>query len=198
MRRALLLLVLLGGCLVALLLFAAAPARAADERVDWSLRRTDGKPAAMRDLPQRWLLIYFGYTRCADVCPTALADLAEVMDQLGPLASRVQPIFVTLDPARDTPELLDRYVSLFRAQILPLTGSEASVAAAARSFHVHFTRYQDPKLGDYSIDHSSSFFLVRPDRHLVIDFATPDLSPDEIAPTLRALLNRHPVKGEKP
>jgi protein SCO1/2 len=175
---------------VILCLLLAVPAFAADKHVDWSLQRTDGKPAAMRDLPRRWLLVYFGYTRCADVCPTALADLAEVMDRLGPIAARVQPIFVTLDPARDTPPSLDSYVSLFRADILPLTGSEASVAAAARRFNVHFTRYQDPKLGDYSIDHSSSFFLVSPSRHLVADFATPDLSPDEIAPSIRDLLGK--------
>jgi protein SCO1/2 len=172
---------------VILCLLLAMPAFAAD-RVDWSLQRTDGKPAAMRDLPRHWLLVYFGYTRCADVCPTALADLADLMDRLGPLRARVQPIFVTLDPARDTPAALDSYVSLFRAGILPLTGSEASVMQAARRFNVHATRYQDPKLADYSIDHSSSFFLVSPDRHLVADFATPDLSPDEIAPTIRTYL----------
>ncbi|GIL40893.1 SCO family protein [Roseiterribacter gracilis] len=174
---------------LALCLFFVVPAHAA-EQVDWSLRRTDGRPAAMRNLPARWLLIYFGYTRCADICPTALADLAEVMDRLGSLAPRVQPVFVTLDPSRDTPAALDSYVTLFRAGILPLTGSEASVSDAARRFHVHVTRYQDPKLGDYSIDHSSSFFLVAPNRQLLADFATPDLSPDEIAPSIRALLTK--------
>jgi protein SCO1 len=172
-----------------LLLLGTVPAFAG-QPVDWSLQRTDGKPAAMRDLPARWLLVYFGYTSCADICPTALADLADIVDRLGPAASRVQPVFVTLDPARDLPAALDSYVTLFRAGILPLTGSEQAVADAARRFHVHFTRYQDPKLGGYSIDHSSSFFLISPERHLVADFATPDLSPDEIAPSIRDLVTK--------
>lgn len=175
-----------------LVLFLATTTAQAADRVDWSLQRTDGKPASMRDLPQRWLLVYFGYTSCADICPTALAQLAEVMERLGRDAGRVQPVFVTLDPARDKPATLESYVALFRNDILPLTGSEAAIAAAARRFHVHYTRYQDPKLSDYSIDHSSSFFLVSPQRNLVADFATPDMPPDEIAASILDLLRKDP------
>jgi protein SCO1/2 len=177
--------------LVAGALLAAWPggeARAANPPIAWSLRGLDGARVTMAELPPTWLLIYFGYSYCPDICPTALADLATVLHDLEGLAARVQPVFVTIDPARDTPAVLAHYVAAFDARILPLTGSEAEIAAAARQFDVHYVRYQDGRVADYSLDHSSALFLVDPQRILVDDFATPDESPAEIVAALRAHL----------
>jgi protein SCO1/2 len=185
-----------GGGLVGLVLgavlFALAPARAEPPRVDWSLRGLDGHRVTMADLPPTWLLVYFGYTYCPDICPTALADLAAVLDGLGPLAAQLQPVFVTIDPARDTPAVLGPYVAAFDPRIIALTGDAAAIAAAARQFAVHYVRYQDARVAGYSLDHSSAFFLVSPERRLVEDFATPDRPPDEIVAALRARLGRSP------
>jgi protein SCO1/2 len=168
---------------------AVAGAAAAPPTVDLTLRGLDGRRVQASDLPGKWLIVYFGYTYCPDVCPTALADLVAVLHELGGLADRVQPVFVTIDPERDTPETLALYLSNFDAPILALTGTAEEIAAAAQQFHVHYVRYQDPSLGDYSLDHSSSLFLVDPERRLVADFATPELAVDEIVAGLRERLD---------
>jgi protein SCO1/2 len=168
----------------------ASRGAAREAPVTWSLEGVDGRPVTVRDMPPKWLLVYFGYTYCPDICPTALYDLAAVLRDLGPLADRVQPVFITIDPERDTPALLARYVTNFEAPIIPLTGTSDQIRVAARQFAFHYVRYQDPSLGDYTFDHSSSFFLVDPERRLVGDFATPELTPEEIAAGLREYLGR--------
>jgi protein SCO1/2 len=170
---------------------AATPIRAADEggsHVSFSLEALDGHLVTAASLPPEWLLVYFGYTYCPDICPASLLDLGSVLDLLGPLAARVQPIFITIDPERDTPDILGPYVANIDPRLLALTGSDAEIRTAARQFHFSYVRYQNPKLASYSIDHSSYFFLVDPDRQLAADFATPDIGPEEIAARLRSLL----------
>jgi protein SCO1/2 len=156
--------------------------------VSFSLKTVDGRAVGVADLPHRWLILYFGYTFCPDICPSSMLDLGRVLDRLGPLAARIQPVFITIDPERDTPELLAQYISTIDPHILALTGSEQEIRAAAQQFHFYYVRYQDPKLGSYSIDHSSYFYIVDPQRRLVADFATPDRDPKEIAAALRLLL----------
>jgi protein SCO1/2 len=176
---------------VAIAVLAASSVGAADDggsQVTFSLRALDGRAVTATSLPPQWLLVYFGYTYCPDICPASLLDMGRVLDLLGPLAARVQPIFITIDPERDTPDVLGPYVASIDPRLLALTGSEAEIRMAARQFHFSYVRYQDPKLASYSIDHSSFFFLVDPDRHLAADFATPDLGPEEIAARLRPLL----------
>jgi protein SCO1/2 len=169
---------------MAALLSASAIAPAAGPRLHWTLERVDGTPVAIDALPGEWLLVYFGYTYCPDLCPTALQDMAAILGALGPLAKRVQPVFVTIDPERDTPDLLAQYVRNFAAPILPLTGTPEQIAAAARAVEFHYVPYRDPGVGGDSFDHSSSFFLVDPARRLAADFAT-ELDPAEIAAALR-------------
>jgi protein SCO1/2 len=159
-------------------------------RVAFSLKTVAGRAVGVGDLPQRWLIVYFGYTFCPDICPGSMLDLQRVMDRLGPLADRIQPVFITIDPEHDTPELLSQYLAAIDPRILALTGSEPEIRAAAQQFHFYYVRYQDPSLGSYSIDHSSYFYVVDPQRRLVADFATPDRDSREIADALRLLLAR--------
>jgi protein SCO1/2 len=158
--------------------------RAADPPVTWTLQAVDHRVVTVTDLPATWLLVYFGYTYCPDLCPTALLEIGDVLRDLGGMAGRVQPVFVTIDPERDTPELLARYVANFAAPIIPLTGTPEQIGGAARQLGYHYVRYRDPGLGGYSFDHTSSFFLVDPGRHLVADFAT-ELTATEIAAGIR-------------
>jgi protein SCO1 len=166
---------------------SAAGALAASSPIAWTLRGVDGRPVGIGDLPAKWLLVYFGYTYCPDLCPTALLDMTVILRDLNRLADRVQPVFISIDPERDTAETLARYVANFAAPIIPLTGTGEEIQAAARQFHFHYVRYRDPTVADYSFDHSSSFFLVDPGHHLVADFAT-ELPPEEIAASLRERL----------
>src|SRR5689334_16965459 len=169
------------------LVVAGSVAQAATQ-IDWSLRTVDGSSVTMRDLPPKWLLVYFGYTYCPDICPTALSEMTDVLQQLGTLADRIAPVFITIDPDRDTPEMLTQYVASFDARIMPLTGSAEQIAAAARQIDFHYVSYQDAGLAQYSFDHSSAFFLIDPERRLVADFAAPDLTAEEIAQSLRERL----------
>ncbi len=162
-----------------------------------SLQDLDGRAVTANDLRREWLLVYFGYTFCPDICPTALIDLRRVLELLGPLAAQLQPIFITIDPERDTPEVLRSYTAAIDPRLIALTGSEAQIRAAAEQFHFAYVRYQDPSLGSYSIDHSSYFFLVDPARRLAADFATPDLGPEEIAQGLRGLIEGRKLSSQR-
>jgi protein SCO1/2 len=99
---------------------------------------TGGNRVRAADLRGRWLLIFFGYTYCPDLCPTALSEIAGALAKLGPLAAQVQVIFVSIDPQRDTPKALSEYVQHFDARILPLTGNAEQLARAAGSFGIVF------------------------------------------------------------
>jgi len=103
----------------------------------------------------KWLAVYFGYTSCPDVCPTTLLDIAQALDALGPRAGAVQPLFITVDPKRDTPAVLTEYVKSFHPRLIALTGTPAQLAATARSFHVFHERHDNDD-GGYSIDTAPS------------------------------------------
>lgn len=120
-----------------------------------------GKPAALADFRDKVVLLFFGYTACPDVCPGTLARFAEVMKALGPEASRVQVLFVTLDPERDTPEKLAVYVPWFHPSFVGLSGEAAAIAAAAREFKVFFARSKQASgaMG-YLVDHSTGAYAL--------------------------------------
>lgn len=106
------------------------------------------------------LLVYFGYTFCPDVCPTDLLTMAKAIDALGDLGARVQPIFITIDPERDTVTHLAGYVPNFHPRLIGLTGSPADVRAAADGYRVHYARVEDRRFNDYQIDHSAFIYLM--------------------------------------
>src|SRR5215831_12551491 len=112
----------------------------------------DGKTVTDADLKGKWSLIYFGYTHCPDACPTALNDMAIALDQLGSKREAVRPVFITVDPERDTSQVLKSYVTAFDAPILALTGTPAEIAQAAKGYRVYYAKHPEAG-GDYSMDH---------------------------------------------
>lgn len=123
-----------------------------------------GSARTDRDFRGKFLLVYFGFTFCPDVCPTDLQAIGLAMDQLGARADAVQPLFITLDPARDTVEQLAHYVPLFHPRLVGLTGSEVAIAAAAEAYRVYYKRVVfENNRADYTVDHSAFVYLVDPD-----------------------------------
>jgi cytochrome oxidase Cu insertion factor (SCO1/SenC/PrrC family) len=123
----------------------------------------DGQPRSEKDFAGRLMLIYFGYSYCPDVCPTALQVMSSALQILGPKASKIQPIFITIDPARDTPAHLKEYVANFFPGMVGLTGSEDAIKKAADSYRVYFRKANDGDTTEYLMDHSSIVFLMGPD-----------------------------------
>lgn len=105
-------------------------------------------------------LVFFGFTSCPDVCPTALSTFASLLDKLGPEAAKVQPILITVDPERDTKERLAEYVDAFHPAIVGLTGSADEIAEAARGFGVYYKKVPGEAEGEYTMDHSASSFVL--------------------------------------
>jgi protein SCO1/2 len=124
---------------------------------DFSLLDTDATPRRLSDYRGKVSIVFFGFTHCPEVCPAALARLALVMKQLGVVADKVQVLFVTLDPDRDTPASLKSYVEYFDPRFVGLTGSNAQIKAAAESFAVHYAKVVGGN--DYSIDHSTGLYV---------------------------------------
>jgi cytochrome oxidase Cu insertion factor (SCO1/SenC/PrrC family) len=122
----------------------------------------NGRTRSDKDFRGRFVVLYFGYTSCPDVCPTTLERIADAMAQLGPAAKRVMPVFVTLDPERDTPAVLKKYVGAFGREFVGLTGSLADITRVARAWRVYFAKHPMPG-GGYSVDHSGAIYLVGPD-----------------------------------
>ena len=123
-----------------------------------------GRRVTDADFAGKYRLVFFGFASCPDVCPTTLNRIALTMEALGDRAAEVQPLFITVDPERDTPEVLADYVSLFDANIVGLTGSPAEIEAVAKSYRVYFRKV--PIEGDpdnYTMDHSAILYLMGPD-----------------------------------
>ncbi len=146
----------------------------------------NGKPVASADLKGKWLLVYFGYTHCPDACPTALNDMALALDALGPKRGEVRPVFITVDPERDTPAVLKDYVAAFDAPILALTGTPEQVARAAKGYRVYYAKHPEPD-GGYSMDHSSVIYVMDPKGRFTASF-THQSTPEDIAERLKKLL----------
>ena len=145
-----------------------------------------GRAVTDRSFPGRWLLVYFGYTFCPDACPTALNALATALDELGPLGAEVQPIFITVDPERDTPQLVADYVRAFDPRIVGLSGTPEQIAAAAKEFRVYH-KVRSLEGGDYAIDHSSFIYVIDPQGQ-VVELLTGDVPGHSVAQELRRLL----------
>ena len=145
-----------------------------------------GTDVTESSFPGKWLIIYFGYTQCPDACPTALNAMAASLVELGPLAAKTQPLFVTVDPQRDTPQVLAGYVKAFDPRILGLYGDATQTAAAAKAFHIYYA-VRNLGNGEYAIDHSSFIYIVSPGGHLV-ELLTGNLPAHSIATALSHLI----------
>lgn len=131
----------------------------------FTLTDQDGKTVTDADYRGKYLLIYFGYTYCPDVCPTELGTMARAMDMLGVQAEKVQPMFISVDPERDTVAHLKDYVGLFHPNLVGLTGTPEQVKAAAKAYRVYYAKapQEGGKSEDYLMDHSSFLYLMGPD-----------------------------------
>ena len=153
----------------------------------FTLTDTDGKPVTDKTYAGRFMLIYFGYTFCPDVCPTELQVMAGALDLLGPAADRVVPLFVTFDPERDTVQTLSEYVKLFHPRLIGLTGTDAQIAAAARAYRVYYAKTTSKDSSSYLMDHSSFIYLMGPDGSLRALFRQ-GVTPKDLADGIRAKL----------
>jgi protein SCO1 len=152
----------------------------------YALTDQDGHARASSDFRGKYQLIYFGYTFCPDVCPTTLAIIAAAMDKLGPTQDRIVPIFITIDPARDKPAVLKKYLAAFGPRFVGLTGTDEQLAPVEKEFRV-FAQKQNLSGGTYSMNHSSVIYLLGPDGKLV-SFYDEAASPDELAKDIRQKL----------
>jgi protein SCO1/2 len=153
----------------------------------FALTDQSGRAVTEADFAGRFLLVYFGFTYCPDVCPTELGTIAASMDALGDQAERVTPVFVTVDPERDTPEVMADYVSRFHPRMMGLTGTPEQVAAAARAYRVFYAKVDRPEMTQYLMDHSSFIYLVGPDGR-VRSLFRPNTDPEAIAQAVRGQL----------
>lgn len=149
-----------------------SPYRASDvstqyAQADFHLTDATGKPRSLADYRGKVVALFFGYTHCPDVCPTTLADLRMVLEKLGPDADKVQVLFITLDPQRDTRELLAQYVPAFHASFVGLSGDTAATAQVAQAFGVRYEK-QINKDGGYTLDHTAGTYLISPDGKRVL------------------------------
>ena len=175
---------------------AAAQAEAADElqpgeTIGGRFMLTDhnGRLVTEEDLLGHYSLLYFGYTYCPDICPTSLQTMSLALDQLGPLADRIQPYFITIDPERDTVEKMAKYVPFFNDRLIGLVGSKAMTEKLAKEYRVRYEKVVeeggDPEL--YLMDHTASVYLIGPDGRFITKFAH-GITPQAMAERLREYL----------
>ena len=146
--------------------FRSTDITGADFGKELSLTGHDGKPRTLADFRGKAVVVFFGYTHCPDICPTTLADVAGVMKKLGTDAARVQVLFVTLDPERDTPEVLAKYVPAFDPAFIGLIGDAAATQRAAKEFRIFYEKRPGNAPGAYTVDHSGQSYVIDPQGRL--------------------------------
>ncbi|WP_292242940.1 SCO family protein [Mesorhizobium sp.] len=154
----------------------------------FTLTAPDGTTVTDETYRDKWLLVFFGYTSCPDVCPATLSEIAVAIEELGPDAAKLQPIFITVDPERDTPEVMGKYTGAIDPRIVGLTGSPQQIAAVAQGYGAYSARHKtEAGAEDYVVDHSTYIYIMDPQGKFVrgLDFDTPA---SLIADTLRKIM----------
>jgi protein SCO1 len=155
--------------------------------LEFHLTNQDGQPVTAADYRDDVVLLYFGYTDCPDQCPTTLTTLADALHALGPQAAQVRVLFVSVDPRRDTTEVLKRYVGNFGPEFVGLRGDQAELARLSRRYRIAYHYEKPDKYGNYEVDHSSAVFVFgRNGRARLL--ALSDNTPQQVASDLRRLL----------
>lgn len=170
--------------------FNATELKGIDWGQDFALTDHTGKPRHLADFKGRVVVMFFGYTQCPDVCPTTMGGMRELMVMLGADAERVQVLFVTIDPERDTPQLLAQYVPAFHPSFLGLYGDAAATAAAAKEFKIFYRKQPGSSPSSYSMDHTAGSYVFDPGGRLRLYLRHGETS-ERIAQDLKRLL-----KGE--
>ena len=171
--------------------FKSTDITGADFGRELALTGHDGKPRTLADFRGRFVVLFFGYTHCPDICPTTLVDMAEVMKKLGSDAARVQVLFVTLDPERDTAAVLSQYVPAFDPGFLGLSGDAAATQRAAQEFKIFYEKRAGSTPSAYTVDHSAQSYVIDPQGRLRL-FVRHDRIAADLADDLRALLAEKP------
>lgn len=157
----------------------------------FTLTASDGSTVTDQTYRGKWLIVYFGYSFCPDACPTALGEIADALARLGADAAKVQAIFITVDPARDTPAVLAKYLKSFDARIAGLTGTPQQIAAVAKEYGVYYVlRKQAADDKYYAVDHSSYIYLMNPQGKFARGFEA-DAHGDYIAGSLLKLMGQN-------
>lgn len=143
-----------------------------------------GTARTEKDLLGKFAVVNFGFTNCPDVCPTTLQTMTDALEMLGPAARRIRPVFVSVDPDRDTPERLKTYREAFDGRILMLTGSEAAVARAAKAYKVGYSRMKPAADGSYMVNHTALIYLMGPDGAYITHFPF-RIAPEKLAASLK-------------
>jgi len=147
----------------------------------------DGKPRTLADFKGKVVVVFFGYTQCPDACPTTMAELSGILKTLGPDASKVQVLFVTVDPSRDTPALLKNYVANFRPDFVALRGDEAQTQQVIKDFKLIVQKVPGKTPDSYTIDHTAGSYVFDPEGRIRL-FASQSLDPALLTEDLKALL----------
>lgn len=154
----------------------------------FSLTGADGKTVTDQDFRGRYMLVFFGFTHCPDICPAELQVMAQALDKLGEKGKKVVPVFITLDPERDTPPVMAEYVKSFGPNFVGLTGSPEAIAAAAKAYRVAYAKVENKEsASDYSVDHSALTYLMDPQGRYVTHFSY-GTSADQMAEKLNKIL----------
>jgi protein SCO1/2 len=182
--------------LAAALLVACSPSQPSFQNTDITgaefgrelkLADHNGKPRTLDDFKGKVVALFFGFTHCPDVCPTTLATLREVKEKLGPDGDKLQVVFVTVDPERDTPELLAKYVTAFDPAFIGLSGSPEAIAQTAKAFKVYYQKVPGKTPDTYTMDHTASTYVYDPQGRLRL-FVRHGQAVDPIVADVKALL----------
>jgi cytochrome oxidase Cu insertion factor (SCO1/SenC/PrrC family) len=157
----------------------------------FTLTDQDGRRRTDMDFHGRLMLVYFGFTYCPDVCPTDLQQIGLALDRLGPSGEMVQPVFITVDPERDTPDHLQQYMPLFHPRFVGLTGDAAAIEAAARTYRVYFAKVERADKADYTVDHSGFIYLIGRDGEY-LGFFPPGTPAERLADAIRPIVTARP------
>ena len=157
---------------------------------EFSLVNQDGRSVSETDFRDRQLLVFFGYVYCPDVCPTTMSTVTAALEQMGPQAAGIQPLFISVDPQRDTPEVLKSFIENFHPSIVGLTGSPEQIAAIAKSYHAYYMKViegEEEADEGYLMYHISNLYLMAPGGKFLARFPH-DIAPEALAAGLRKYL----------
>ncbi len=161
---------------------------------EYSLINQDGEAVSEKTYADKYQMVYFGFTFCPDICPTELQKITEALNNTSPeIVEKIQPIFISVDPERDTSEVLKQYLSSFYPKFVGFTGTEKQVDVAIDGFKIYAAKIDDPDLSDYMINHSSYIYLIAPNGDLLALYKKDD-TPDDIQASLEKFI---PMSGSQ-
>lgn len=167
--------------------FKAIDVTGAEYARDFQLTGHDGRPRTLKDFRGKAVVVFFGYTHCPDVCPTTLSEIAEAKRLLGPDGARVQGVFVTVDPQRDTPEMLKAYMANFGPDFVALRGTPDELAAVAKEYKIYYKKVDGKTPDSYTMDHSAGSYVYDPQGRVRL-YTRYGTGPEALASDLKILL----------